>query len=326
MMPLQKQRLLIRLAFFGLFIIAPIFDLFRLDLNLGHFILLGQDWTLGLDPFLEGRAGIGSAFLNLLFRGFLPIVLVGGGLLWVAWKYGRLYCGWLCPHFSMVELINGLMLKASGKPTLWERKPLPEKRPDGSVLRPSAWLWAPTVVITLAVSFVWALVLLTYLLPPAEIYGNLWHGQLTRNQSLFIFIATAVFMVDFSLARHLFCRFGCAVGLFQSLVWMANKKALVVGFEASRARSCADCNAACDNACPMRLKPRSIKRKMFTCTQCTQCIDACEQVQQHNPQGSLLHWVRDEEALAVSDREASHKRASYSCKVPVCRSVGEGAR
>jgi ferredoxin-type protein NapH len=26
-------------------------------------------------------------------------------------------------------------------------------------------------------------------------------------------------------ARHLFCRFGCAVGLFQSLAWMANPKA-----------------------------------------------------------------------------------------------------
>jgi ferredoxin-type protein NapH len=31
-----------------------------------------------------------------------------------------------------------------------------------------------------------------------------------------------VFTLEFALARHLFCRFGCAVGLFQSLAWMAN--------------------------------------------------------------------------------------------------------
>lgn len=29
----------------------------------------------------------------------------------------------------------------------------------------------------------------------------------------------------------------------------------------------------------MRLKPRSTKRHMFTCTQCMQCVDACEKVQ-----------------------------------------------
>ncbi len=144
------------------------------------------------------------------------------------------------------------------------------------------------------------MVLLTYLLPPQEIYSNLWNGELTRNQSVFIAIATLAFVIEFTFARHLFCRFGCAVGLFQSLVWMANPRAMVVGFDKVRARSCASCNAACDNACPMRLKPRSIKRKMFTCTQCASCITACEQVQRDNPQGSLLNWVAQEEALAVA--------------------------
>ncbi len=320
----QRQRLAYRTAFFMLFLLAPVLDVFRLDLTVGHFIFFGMDWTLGLDPFLRGETGVGHAFINLLLRGFLPILLIGGGLLWVAWKYGRLYCGWLCPHFSMVEMINGLMLRASGRPTLWERKPLPEVRADGSLLRPRGWLWIPTVAITLLVAFTWALVLLTYLLPPADIYSNLWHGQLTPNQARFIGVGTLVFMIEFMMARHLFCRFGCAVGLFQSLVWMANKKAMVVGFDAKRARSCASCNAACDNACPMRLKPRSIKRKMFTCTQCAQCISACEQVQQGTPQGSLLQWVAEAEALAVSDRENYPKRNTPSCHMSGLVSVEEG--
>jgi len=309
---LQRRRLIIRLAFFGLFLFAPVFDLFRLDLYQGHFIFLGMDWTLGLDAFLQGEAGIGSAFINILLRGFVPIVLVVGGGLWLAWKYGRLYCGWLCPHFSMVELINGLMLRASGKPTLWERRPLPGLRPDGRRLQPHQWLWLPTLVIVLLGAFVWAVVLLTYLLPPAEIYENLWQGTLTRNQSLFIAIATLAFFTDFYLARHLFCRFGCAVGLFQSLAWMANKKAMVVGFDSARARSCIDCNAACDNACPMRLKPRSIKRKIFTCTQCAQCISACEQVQQGKDRQPLLRWVAGQDALQVSDLEKPGRTQQFT--------------
>ena len=104
-------------------------------------------------------------------------------------------------------------------------------------------------------------------------------------------------------ARHLFCRFGCAVGLAQSLVWMANKKAMVVGYDRSRAVACADCNAACDNACPMRLKPRSIKRMMFSCTQCGQCVSACTDVQKGKPEGALLKWVDQACALDVSDRD-----------------------
>ncbi len=148
---LQDRRLLSRLGFFILFVVAPPLDLFRLDLNLGHFILFGWDWTLGLDPFLRGEVGVGNAALNLLLRGFLPIALLGGGLLWISWRYGRLYCGWLCPHFSVVELINGLMRRASGKPTLWEKQPLPERQPDGSLLQPDRRLWPLTLVVVVRV-------------------------------------------------------------------------------------------------------------------------------------------------------------------------------
>jgi polyferredoxin len=145
--------------------------------------------------------------------------------------------------------------------------------------------------------------LLTYLLPPAEIYHNLFTGNLTRNQTIFITAATVVFTLEFTLARHLFCRFGCAVGVFQSFVWMANRRAMVVGFARSRAAACVDCHAACEDVCPMRLKPRSIKRRMFTCTECGECLSACEQVQARNPRGTLLRWIEGDCALDVSQRD-----------------------
>jgi polyferredoxin len=164
---------------------------------------------------------------------------------------------------------------------------------------PNGWYWLPTLLAVFGFAFVWAVVLLTYLLPPAEIYANLLSGELTLRQSLFIGAATAALSVEFLLARHLFCRFGCAVGLFQSLSWMANDRAMVVGFDTARAGSCQDCNNACDNVCPMRLKPRTIKRKMFTCTECAQCISACTQVQGGEPDRSLLRWVTEDQALQV---------------------------
>lgn len=304
---LQTRRRWFQAGFFALFVLAPPLDIFRLDLTLGHFILFGQPWTLGLDALLRGDVNSGEAALGLFLRGFLPILLVGGALIYTAWRWGRLYCGWLCPHFSVVELINGLMNRASGRPSLWEEKPLPEHLPDGSLRRVNRRWWPLTGLAALAFAFLWALSLLTYLLPPKEIYFNLLNGQLTPNQLRFLLVATGLLFIEFMFARHLFCRFGCAVGLFQSLAWMGNDRAMVVGFDTRRASACSDCNNACDNECPMRLKPRTLKRKMFTCTECARCISACVEVKADDAAGSLLSWVDGDEAGAVVTGRPANK-------------------
>ncbi|MDX9767275.1 MAG: 4Fe-4S binding protein [Ectothiorhodospiraceae bacterium] len=302
---LQRRRRLIQAGFFLLFVLAPPLDILRIDLTRGHAILFGMDWTLGIDAFISGQGSPLEAAFNLFWRGFLPLFGGGALFLWIAWRFGRLYCGWLCPHFSVVETINRLMLRASGKPSVWERRPLPERQVDGSRIVPNAWYWIPTLLAVFGFAFLWAVVLLTYLLPPVEIYGNLVRGELTLRQSLFIGVATTALVIEFLLARHLFCRFGCAVGLFQSLAWMANDRAMVVGFDTTRARACQSCNNACDNACPMRLNPRSIKRRMFTCTECAQCIAACTQVQGGDTERSLLRWVSGDDALPVTGGRAA---------------------
>ncbi len=323
---LQRRRAWFQAGFFALFVLAPVFDILRIDLTRHHAILLGMDWTLGIDGFIQGRGGIATAAFNLFWRGFVPLIGGAALFLWIAWRYGRLYCGWLCPHFSVVELINGLMLRATGRPSLWERRPLPRTLPDGSRLRVNAWYWIPTLLAVFGFAFLWAVVFLTYLLPPSEVYGNLFSGSLTRNQTIFLSAATVALSVEFLLARHLFCRFACAVGLFQSLAWMANDRAMVVGFERRRARECADCNNACDNACPMRLKPRTIKRKMFTCTECAECISACSQVKAGRPGGGLLHWVAGEQALpVVSGRDPAPPAPQARIRLePRVRRAGEG--
>ena len=143
---------------------------------------------------------------------------------------------------------------------------------------------------------------------------------MSPNQARFLGVGTLVFTLEFTLARHLFCRYGCAVGLFQSLAWMANPKAMVVSFTRSRARECKTCEvmptsrsktlsaetprtqphplgqrpvpsgSACDHACPMRLNPRNIKRMMFACVQCGQCLDACDATQTDQGRTPTLEW------------------------------------
>jgi Fe-S oxidoreductase len=54
---------------------------------------------------------------------------------------------------------------------------------------------------------------------------------------------------------------------------------------------------------------------MFTCTECGQCLSACDQVQQGNPAGGLLQWVEGEQALPLA---CGRKQA-----VPVRRDTAE---
>lgn len=298
----QKYRLWWRSGFFALFLLAPPLDLFRYDLTQGHFILFGLPWTLGIGSDTSVPDSV-----NLILRGLLPVlgILVLG--IWVSWRYGRLYCGWLCPHFSVVEIVNALMRRATGKPSIWERHRLPEEQSDGITIRTSAAWWPAVILVALFFALLWAITLLTYLLPPAEIWGNLVQGTLTRNQALFIGVATGLLVIEFTLARHLFCRYGCAVGLFQSLVWMGNSRAMVIGFDRRHADACADCDRSCEHACPMRLQPRRIKRRMFTCTQCQQCVQACDNV--NNPKGrdGVLRMVDGDRALEASAHEARYR-------------------
>lgn len=110
-MTLQQSRTTAKVAFFALFLLAPLLDIFRFDLELGHFIIFGQAWAISLDFILHGDGdSIDAAirvFTRVLFPGMAFVAITG----LLIWKYGRIYCGWLCPHFSVVELINDLMLK-----------------------------------------------------------------------------------------------------------------------------------------------------------------------------------------------------------------------
>lgn len=293
------HRLLWQVGFFVLFVFAPVFDLLRYDLEAGHAWFLTLPWQIGFDEYADGTIDIQQLAFQVLVRVFLPILGVGALLIGVAWRWGRLYCGWLCPHFSVVETLNSLMRRAIGRPSVWD-KPTPGPR--------DARWWLVLLPLTVAFALVWAVVLLTYLLPPATVYGNLWHAALTPNQARFIGIATLVLSLEFLFARHLFCRYACAVGLFQSLAWMGNRRAMVVGYERPRAAECEGCTIACNDVCPMRLKPRGLKRHMFACTQCGQCLTACEGVQSGNPKGSLLTWIEGEAAKANEARFSAVRR------------------
>jgi polyferredoxin len=57
-----------------------------------------------------------------------PLVVAIAAFIYATRRWGRIYCGWLCPHFGVVEWLNSLFVRAIGKPTLWEGKALPPEQ------------------------------------------------------------------------------------------------------------------------------------------------------------------------------------------------------
>lgn len=299
---LQKYRNATQAGFFLLFVLAPVLNLLRFDLSETQLWFLGMRWSLGIDALVKGEINATQAGLSILLRAFLPALGLIAVFLGVAYRYGRLYCGWLCPHFSAVETLNNLLHRACGKFSLWDRSTTPRAN-----IKPNRRGWPLFALSCALMGFLWAITLLTYLLPPTVIWGGLIHGTLTPNQMRFIVIGSLVFTAEFAFARHLFCRFGCAVGLFQSLAWMANPRGMVVAFSRERARDCKTCDqprgSACDNVCPMRLNPRNIKRMMFSCVQCGQCLTACDTSQKAQSREPTLEWQVGVEALRETLRQ-----------------------
>ena len=324
---LQAWRRRTQIGFFILFLLAPALNLLRFDLNETQLWFLGMRWSLGIDALARGEVSATQAALNLMLHGFLPAVLFIVAFLGIAYRYGRIYCGWLCPHFSAVESLNSLLHRACGKLSLWDRTTT-----QRAGIEPAKRWWPLFGLSCVIMGFTWAITLLTYLLPPAQIWGGLLAGNLSPGPMRFLVIGTLIFTLEFAFARHLFCRFGCAVGLFQSLVWMANPRGMVVAFSRERARDCKTCRHetadgkalpgpvalaspktvdlsaampvqpalpgnACDADCPMRLHPRNVKRLMFSCVQCGQCLTACDATHTAQQRTPTLQWEIGEAAL-----------------------------
>lgn len=288
---LQQSRLLVRSLFFALFLLAPVLNIFRFDLTTTNFILFNQVLSFDISASWLLSSNFLETGFRVLSRFILPLILIVITGIYIFRRWGRIYCGWLCPHFSVVEFVNDLMLKRMGRVTLWE----PVQVDSSGQKKITHWFdWVIIVSVSTAIAFLWALGLLSYLLPPIPLYHDLVTANLTLYPSIFLAVATLLFTIDFVLARHLFCKYGCAFGLMQSLFWMMNSKAMLVIFDRKRAKACQNCDKDCETACPMRLPVRSFKRAKFTCTQCAQCISACQQVQKDNPDGSLLEWGKGE--------------------------------
>ena len=315
---LLRYRRCTQIAFFLLFVSAPLLNLFRLDSDTAQFYIFGTPWKIGIDAFVAKEISAFQLALQFVSRVFLPILALIFCTIVFFMHYGRVFCGWLCPHFSLVELLNYFLLRAFGKLSIWDKH-----KTQRANLKTSPIFWLIFVFSAILLAYIWTVTILAYVFEPFTVWREALTFSLSFKKTLFLCAVWPILTLELIFARHLFCRFGCAFGFFQSLFWMMNPRAMVVEFKRDFARDCKDCasvaiptGSACDNVCPMRLHPRNIKRMMFACTQCGECLTACDAACGKCRAQPMLDWVAGDAAVLETLRqkkfEDSQKNQSFT--------------
>lgn len=239
-----RRRRFIQMGFFAVFVLLPLFDLFRFDFatNRLHFFrteLWLDEWTL--------------LWLALMFS----MWVVGA----MSLVFGRVYCAYACPQMLFTELAHDF--DALGK-KLARRAPAARRAKIAKTI---------SLALIALVSVVASVLFMAYFAPLPEVARRLvrldvglWVGVVGATTALVTFL-------DFAFVREHFCRSACPYGLLQGL--LEDGRSLHVAFDQDSG-ACIQCEA-CARVCPMDIDIRN-GAFQIECTRCGSCIDACTSI------------------------------------------------
>jgi ferredoxin-type protein NapH len=264
--------------FAALCFLGPALNIFRVDMIHQRVIFMQQNLPFEFNTLM---------WLPLGFYG--AVILIG----MISFIWGRLFCGWSCPHNTLTEWTYTLraMVGRHKKPR-W-MKLLLKKQP---LLKEVFWVASP--VLGLPLTFVLSLLLSFYVVPPdwalAQYASGHPHIALVFGNGLFVLIGLFLLYAGTD-----FCRTCCPYGLAQSVsayqeasIW----KPLEIQFSGDVVSQCKTCSA-CQIVCPVDIDPRDgtlkggLKVGQFDgCFNCGECIDACKYIHSFKKKTSLLSF------------------------------------
>ncbi|HKV12557.1 MAG TPA: 4Fe-4S dicluster domain-containing protein [Thermoanaerobaculia bacterium] len=250
-----RRRRLVQLAGLAVFILLPLFDLFRFDFTAGRLHLFGaeiwlDEWTILWLALMFGMWLIGA--MSLVF--------------------GRVYCAYACPQMVFTEIAHDLDDVARRLARPFD----PKHRPR--VIRTLSLAATAVVAVTASVFF------LAYFAPLPDVISRLFHLDVQLWVGAVGAATAAVAFLDFAFVRESFCRSACPYGLLQGVI--EDGRSLHVDFD--KLGVCIECRA-CVKACPMGIDIRD-GAFQIECTRCGSCIDACETVLGRLKRPSLLSF------------------------------------
>lgn len=274
---------LIQPFFWALVFLGPALDVFRVDMINQQLVFLGQAHSFRFETLMWLPVGFYGA-----------VILIG----LVSFLWGRLFCGWACPHNTLTEWtrpLRAMLGPKLGRETQprW-MKLLLRKNPH--VLEALFWL---SPVIALPLTFVLSVLLSFYVVPPQWVLGQYAGGHphiaLLWGNGLFMLIG--LFLLY---AGHDFCRTCCPYGMGQSIsAYHENSpwRPMEIRFSGDEVSQCKTCTA-CQIACPVDIDPRKpalggnlMVGQFDGCFNCGECIDACKYIHSFKQKSGLLSFA-----------------------------------
>ncbi len=211
---------------------------------------------------------------------------------------GRVWCGWGCPQTVYMEFVFRPIER------LLEGSPAQQRKLDKQGGSPRRVL---KYFIYLLLSMFLAHVFLSYFVGTTQLWEWM-HRSPFKHPSTFLIMAgvTAMIFFDFSYFREQTCLVACPYGRFQSV--LLDKHSAIVAYDYNRgeprakkrqrseeppegAESWGDCIQckACVLTCPTGIDIR--EGLQMECINCTQCIDACDDIMEkiHKPKGLIRY-------------------------------------
>ena len=269
---------LVQPLFTALCFLGPVLNIFRVDMLNQRLMFLGQSLPFEFNTLM---------WLPIGFYGAVIAISV------ISFIWGRLFCGWTCPHNTLTEWTFTLraMVGRHEKPR-WMKL----------LLKQAPWAKTPLIVasplLALPITFALALLLSFYVVPPqwamAQYASGHPHIALVFGNGLFMLIG--LFLLY---AGNDFCRTCCPYGLAQSISAYQESspwKPMEIQFSGDVTSQCRTCTA-CQIACPVDIDPRDgtlkggLKVGQFDgCFNCGECIDACKYIHSFKQKTSLLSF------------------------------------
>lgn len=209
-----------------------------------------------------------DVYAPLLVAMLLPIGL--------ALVFGRVFCSWMCPHNTISEWLDGLyrrLFKRRWRAAHVSREPV---NPHPAI----TWGLLGGLMVLMMVL---GIPLLSYLSMPGILTSQISQAILGMGVGLELGLVIVVLVIEFVLARRIWCTVLCPVGAVLSL--FRTRYTLRVHHDTVRCE-CKHETEPCQYACPLNLAPR-YAHLYPNCFNCGICAATCEKL---GRQALTLRW------------------------------------
>ncbi len=215
-----------------------------------------------------------------LWMAFFFITGLGFSLFFITSLFGRIWCGWACPHSVFLEQVfRPIERVIEGDAT--KRRKLDRQEWDGEKITKRGLKYGIYLIIAALIAHLF----LAYFISIPQLYQ--WMTTSPKEHwgaFIFMAVATAIIYGNFSWFREQLCLVICPYGRLQSA--LIDDDSLIIGYDDARGEprghakkegvgDCIDC-MRCVQVCPTGIDIR--QGLQMECIGCANCIDACNTI------------------------------------------------